>query len=290
MKPFFSIIVPVYNVEDYLDECVQSVLLQTFKDFELILVDDGSVDKSPQMCDTYAECDSRIRVVHNQNEGASAARNIGIDNALGDYILFLDSDDFWNTDNALSILKNKISDNPDTDCVIFGCTDWNMNTGESTVSRTGYNHQIINKGDKFDTLHYLLSSKMLPGGPTIFTVKKSVIDDNKIRFHTGTQNEDFDFVLSIFLNCNHIFALDSPFYMYRKGRKGSVTGSSNIKMIYEIEYTINKWFPVCAEINDDRLKRDALNYLSFIYTTGFVISERMDRANRKEAVSVMKKI
>ena len=88
-----SVIVPVYNTQNYLPECIDSVLAQTFGDFELILVDDGSTDDSPQICDDYAARDPRVRVIHQKNAGPAAARNAGLDHAQGEYILFADSDD-----------------------------------------------------------------------------------------------------------------------------------------------------------------------------------------------------
>lgn len=91
----FSIIVPVYNVEAYLDECIQSVLEQTYTDFELILVDDGSKDNSGTICDRWAQHDSRVFVVHKQNGGLSSARNEGLRHITGQYVMFLDSDDYW---------------------------------------------------------------------------------------------------------------------------------------------------------------------------------------------------
>ena len=95
MKELISIIIPVYKVEDYLSDCVESVLAQTYRNFELILVDDGSPDNCPQMCDDFATRDSRIRVIHKENGGLSSARNAGIDIARGEYLAFLDSDDLW---------------------------------------------------------------------------------------------------------------------------------------------------------------------------------------------------
>ena len=92
--PTFSIIVPVYNTEQFLDKCVSSILAQTYNDFELILVDDGSPDSCPQMCDKYAQNDSRIKVIHKKNGGVSSARNCGIDAAKGTYLWFVDSDDY----------------------------------------------------------------------------------------------------------------------------------------------------------------------------------------------------
>ena len=94
MEPLISVIVPVYKVEQYLDECVQSIINQTYKNLEIILVDDGSPDRCPEMCDEYARQDSRIKVIHKPNGGLSSARNAGIDIARGEYIGFVDSDDY----------------------------------------------------------------------------------------------------------------------------------------------------------------------------------------------------
>jgi len=89
-----SIIIPVYNVEDYLARCLESILFQSFKDFEVLLIDDGSTDGSGKICDAYAQNDTRIRVIHKVNGGVSSARNVGLNNANGQYISFVDSDDF----------------------------------------------------------------------------------------------------------------------------------------------------------------------------------------------------
>ena len=88
-----SVIVPIYKSEKYLPGCVSSIITQSFKDLEIILVDDGSQDKCPQICDSYAKQDKRIKVIHQKNKGQSAARNAGIDSATGDYLFFVDSDD-----------------------------------------------------------------------------------------------------------------------------------------------------------------------------------------------------
>ena len=105
-----SIIVPIYNTEKYLDRCIQSILAQIYTDFELLLVDDGSTDSSGVICERYAELDSRVRVFHKKNGGASSARNIGLDNANGEWVMFVDSDDYLRC-NALDILYRNIGDN-----------------------------------------------------------------------------------------------------------------------------------------------------------------------------------
>lgn len=284
----FSIIVPVYNVEKYLEQCVKSVIGQKFTDWELLLVDDGSTDASANICDDFAETDKRIIVVHKENGGASEARNCGLDKACGEFVLFLDSDDYWNNPNALSEINEQIELN-DSDVVIFGCTDFNMKSNEVVISRSNYNMDIFSNGSKTDVLHYLMSEKMLPGGPTIFCFKRSLADSNRIRFKVGIQNEDYDFVMGIFLNSFSVSAINDPFYMYRQGRDDSVTGSSNIKMIYGISYTLEKWRPIAEQMADEIIKNDYLNYLAFIYTTGFVVCGRMEKSQRKNALQIMKK-
>lgn len=287
--PFFSIIVPVYNAEKYLDECVESVLHQSFSDYELILIDDGSLDKSPEKCDAYAKQDNRIKVLHKENGGASDARNAGLNIFQGEYVIFLDSDDFYNRSDALQLLYDKIAQTS-AQIVIFGCTDRNIQTGKEIISRAGYNLELIDKGETATTLHYLLSEKMIPGGPTIFAVNRDVIEKNNIRYHLGIQDEDYDFVLNIFMNSKSIYAVDVPFYTYRHGISNSVTGTGSIKMIYGIEYTVNKWFPIAEELNDKVLKRDLLNYIAFVYITGFVVIGRMNKDARDKALKIMDRL
>lgn len=107
MNPLISVIVPIYNVEKYLVRCVDSIVNQTYKNLEIILVDDGSPDRCPQMCDDYAEKDSRIKVVHKKNGGLSDARNAGMAVATGEYISFIDSDD-WIETSMFELLLNNI--------------------------------------------------------------------------------------------------------------------------------------------------------------------------------------
>lgn len=284
----FSVIVPVYNVEKYIHECVESVINQTFTDWELILVDDGSPDNCPEICDSYAKLDSRIKVIHKNNGGLSDARNCGLDNSQGEYAVFLDSDDYWNQNDALEKLNGEIISN-NSDIVIFGCTDFNNDTKEIYVSRSNYNKEKITQGSKEEALHYLLSEKLLPGGSTVFTFKRSIVEENSIRFKTGIQDEDYDFVLGVFLNSQRYSAIDDPFYMYRKGRSDSITSVSSIKMIYGIDYTINKWIVECSRIDNEIIKADILNYLAYMYCTGFVLCGRMQKEIRHQALKIMKK-
>ena len=122
MQDLISVIVPVYNVQDYLVRCVDSILAQTFRDFELILVDDGSTDRGGEMCDTLAGTDPRIRVIHKKNGGLSDARNVGIEVARGTYLSFIDSDDFVEPAMLEALYRRiKDADAQMADCGIFDC-------------------------------------------------------------------------------------------------------------------------------------------------------------------------
>ena len=291
----FSVIVPVYKVEGYLEQCVGSVLQQTYTDFELILVDDGSPDRCPEMCDNFSQKDNRIKVIHKKNGGLSSARNAGLDIATGDYVVFLDSDDFWNDQEALSKLNSSIASlNPDvavfgcTDIIIFGCTDWDIHTNKKVVSRSSYNQEIMQSNDKNMILHYLLSEKKLPGGSTVFMTRRKIIERNSIAFKEGINAEDYDWVLEVFLNADSFAAIDNPFYTYRKGRLDSITTVPNIKIINGIIYTVEKWSEKANAIDNDVVKRDVLNYLAHIYSTGVVMLARLNGKDRKIAIEKLK--
>ena len=105
--PKISVIIPVYNVELYLPKCIDSILCQTYTDFELLLIDDGSSDASGKICDMYKENDNRIRVCHKKNEGVSKARNLALNNALGEFVIFVDSDD-WIEPNTFELVLNQL--------------------------------------------------------------------------------------------------------------------------------------------------------------------------------------
>ena len=141
-QALISVIIPVYNVENYLRECIESVLNQTFRDFEVILVDDGSTDSSGDICDEYVEKDERVTVIHQKNGGLSVARNTGLSEANGKYVYFLDSDDYI-SENALATLLN-IAENDSSDIVFFDAVSF-TDTDDFTV------HQNYIRKNKYQT-------------------------------------------------------------------------------------------------------------------------------------------
>ena len=147
--PLISIIVPVYNVEAYLHQCLQSILDQTYTNLEIIVVDDGSTDHSPAICDHFAALDARVKVIHKKNGGQSAARNIGLDTASGEYIGFVDSDD-WIDNDMYETLYNLISQ---YGADISACTHYlEYEDGRPTVYRSKEEIMTFNHADVMKTL------------------------------------------------------------------------------------------------------------------------------------------
>ena len=206
--PAISIIVPVYNTEKYLHRCIDSILAQTFTDFELILVDDGSRDGSGTICDEYAERDARIRVLHQKNSGVSAARNAALKIASGEYVLFCDSDDFVAANWARS-LKKSMTDNPGALVVCDYTSDEKcLSDGEESDCQGAVPKEI-----SFFELYKAGKSAFLWN--KIYELK--TIQDNQLRFNESLSlSEDADFNARYCAKCRQILFIAYKLYFYRK--------------------------------------------------------------------------
>ena len=172
--PKISVIVPVYNVEQYLPRCIDSILTQTFTDFEVLLIDDGSTDSSGKICDEYAEKDERIRVFHKENGGVSSARNLGLDNAIGEWICFSDSDDTMRN-NYLQVMLS-IEEKTNVDMIVC------------SILRKKYSDRILTLQDfvyektQFGNLLCNLRKVGLLGVPWNKLFKAEIIKNNNLQF------------------------------------------------------------------------------------------------------------
>lgn len=234
----FSIIIPVYNTEKYLHQCVDSVLAQDFKDYEIILVDDGSPDNSNKICDEYAYKFPHIQVIHKENGGLSDARNAGLKIATGDYLMFLDSDDFWKGENILCDLSSIINKvNPDVithDLATFYDNDSRYNS-ECSKKDLGLSSDFVE--------HYETLVKNLLYEPTgcnkIF--RRKLVADNKIEFQKGVLHEDVAWCYDMAQHIKTYAIYESTFYQYRLGRDGAITNKISDKNIISlIEICYNK--------------------------------------------------
>ena len=193
----FSVIVPVYNVEKYLPECVDSILNQDYEDFELVLVDDGSPDNCPIMCDEYANNYSRVRVVHKENGGLSDARNAGVDAAIGDYILFIDSDDYWNDTSTLTKLSEIIEKNS-VDIVQFG--QEKLYQLENRIAHgTQRTLSQYNGMTTSELLGKLVSSEKLTISACSMAISRKFFVNNALYFKKGLKTEDLEWAVRLYV-------------------------------------------------------------------------------------------
>ena len=203
--PKISVIVPVYNTEKYLRRCVDSILAQTFTDFELLLIDDGSTDSSGAICDEYAQKDSRVRVFHKENGGVSSARNLGLDNATSEWITFVDSDD-WISDSFLANLYITEIDEVD---IVISYANYVGNVG-----KPNYENYIEGK-HKIELVESLFLKNDLAWqtSPWAKLYKTEICRD--IRFKEGMHiGEDLVFLYSYLMKCKYFYVFKLTDYNY----------------------------------------------------------------------------
>ena len=217
MKPVISVIVPIYNSEKYLKECIDSILNQSFKDFELILIDDGSVDCSGKIADEYARKDERIIVIHQENKGVSVARNNALDIARGDYISFIDSDDIWMTADYLKLLYDCLNsyDADHAKCKVKHFT------GDIPIPEDSYNTSCITGRE--------LLAKGTIGSLNPYLINRKNFKD--IRFPEGLIVEDNAIIYRLFSDTDKIAIVNMYMYGYRK-REDSQSGKQNCHNLY----------------------------------------------------------
>lgn len=235
-----SIIVPVYNVEKYINTCVESILKQTYRDLEIILVDDGSTDASGELCDELAKMDSRIVVMHKENGGLSDTRNAGLDCATGEWIMFVDSDDFIHPDTVK--LSLEIAQKNQSDLLAFGYmyVDEQCDYVQTTlgyVNETVYTEdQLLRAFAKQDTGSVMACNKLY---------RKSIWEE--IRFPVGKIHEDEFVIVDVLQRANNATVIDAKLYFYRQ-RQGSIMATRNLKSEYD---ALEAFELRCEKLKDD---------------------------------------
>ncbi|MGO5461130.1 glycosyltransferase family 2 protein [Lactobacillus amylovorus] len=217
MKPRISIIVPVYNVENYLVKCIESILNQSFKNFELILVNDGSNDNSLNICKKYIEIDNRIKLISQINKGLSAARNTGLRYAKGNYICFIDSDDFVEKDYLLFLLNNIQKYNADIAMCEYYLTD---DKGKKYSIEKFNEPQSISCISGKETFSYIYKENYVTNVVAWNKIYKKYLFDN-IKYNEGHYFEDELIALPLFYKAKKVSFIRTPLYNYVQ-RQGSI--------------------------------------------------------------------
>ncbi len=240
MEKTVSVIIPVYNVEKYLAECVDSVLGQTYKNLEIILVDDGSTDTSGKMCDEYAEKDERVRVIHKKNGGLSSARNAGIEVCRGEYLCFLDSDDLYVPDAVRILLDKACAESADT--VFFNAYSFADDAYEGRITQ-GYGHKHDYKTDSgVQVTKKLLENKEFRYSSCLIFINSSYLKGRNILFYEGIINEDMLFTFKAMLCAETVGYIPDKLY-HRRVREMSIMTTKKTELSYKSSLSI--YYDLC---------------------------------------------
>lgn len=221
-KLLVTVIIPIYNAEEYLESCINSVLRQTYSELEIILIDDGSTDHSPQICEKYSEEDSRIRVLHIQNSGVANARNVGISKARGSYLAFVDSDDFVHKEYIQKMVEGCQKYNADVCIVQYA----RISAKETEGSICWEKFKTTGKADLLTGVQasYLLYEKEYCAGmivPWGKLFRRSLFDN--MRFSNYRIYEDEAFIYKLIFNAAKLVRLEDVLYMYRNTPESIIT-------------------------------------------------------------------
>ncbi|NLL56397.1 MAG: glycosyltransferase [Clostridiales bacterium] len=284
----FSIIVPVYKVEEHLFSCISSILALQYDDLEIILVDDGSPDNCPKICDDFAKKDNRIKVIHQKNGGLSNARNTGIKHATGDYIIFVDSDD--SVDGNLSSILHSLSSKPIVDILIANYKriflDHFKIEGNNSLLKDNY---LYEASDNIKTILLEHTNGLCPVWKNI--VSRAFIIENNLFFKEGYIHEDLDWTLRVIMRLESFIYTNNWWYNYVSERPCSIMntmGLKSINHICDISYDI--------VASQDFIKQSKSLQKSIklalglsIYST-FRYYNKLDSNKQKEALEKYKKV
>ncbi|MGU8908540.1 glycosyltransferase family 2 protein [Clostridium perfringens] len=231
----FSILVPIYNTETYLKKCINSILEQTYANFELILINDGSTDNCGYICDYYKSIDKRIKVIHKHNSGVSSTKNIGINNSIGEYIVFVDSDDYIEK-NFLEVISKEI-ESQEYEMIFFGFKE---ETEDNTiVSVNNVNKNKYYKSEFSECITYLIDNNIF-GYQCSKVINSKTIKENNIKFDENISlNEDLLFTFEVLKYTKNIKVLEfSPYHYVR--RQESLTSNNQENILETNEYILER--------------------------------------------------
>lgn len=258
MKPKVSVIIPVYKVEKYIRRCIDSVLDQTLRDIEVILVDDGSPDNCGAICDEYASKDARIKVIHKENAGVSSARNRGLQLAKGEYVGFVDSDDYISETMFEDMYRQAVLADAEMAMCHFTVTD---GSHDSLSHKTEYADGEIFRLDSVKAFEVIADFSR----PVQVTVWNKIYNRNVIQelfFDTGKRMaEDLEFLMRALIKCNSIVYIPYPFYAYYAQREGAATFHEDHNIEWYLEQNENIT-AIMKEVADssDSMKKLAVGY------------------------------
>lgn len=275
-----SFILPIYNVEKYLSECVESLLAQTYNDFEILLVDDGSSDNCPTLCDEWARVDHSIKALHKPNGGLSDARNYGLEHAQGDYVVFVDSDDFWVDKNCLERLMNVVEAHPECDFIGFNCSYY-YSDSNTLNKRVAYDECLSKSTDKNTALWSLVASGTFPMSACLKIIKREFLLGMGLRFIKGTIAEDIPWFINLLEGSGNCIFVNQYIYAYRQNVAGSITASGNSKSTSDLFTIVKNEVNKMNERSFSKEAKDSL-YSFLAYEFCILLTSDMPKEMKRE--------
>lgn len=282
---FFSIIIPVYNVEDYLNECLDSILSQNYTDYEILLVNDGSKDRSGEICNTYAKNNFNIRVFHQENKGVSSARNKGLNYARGKYIFFVDSDDIM-CEGALNKVFSMLKKENWPEVLLGNIIHWQDKKEYIVVDNTRY------MNPKCTPIEYLCryadEGVQLPWRPYQLFIKRSVIESNEIRFNNEWNvAEDCDFFIEVMRSIKFVVLTNINLVKYRLFRDNSLVSQVSGKTVMSQLQSFYKQYCI---FSNTIYKKSLATYFANRYVNIIILIVKIDNVNeQKKAFDYVRK-
>lgn len=259
-----SVIIPVYNVSRYLRQCVDCVLSQTYRQLQIILVDDGSTDGSEQMCDEYAKQDERIQVIHKPNGGLSDARNVGTENAKGDYIVYLDADDKWLSGDFVEQLVSR-AEHTGADMLLI--RQQRFASDDYLPQCTAYSYcESDFRSDTLSAFECLYKKRAYPVSAWSKMIKTSILRDNNILFTKGLLGEDMDWTSRLLPHVSSVSYCNEAVYLYRE-RPGSITKTFRLKNAEDFCWILETWEAYWCNYPDKKTAKVFLGYYALLYVT-----------------------
>ena len=280
-KPFFSIIVPVYNGMPFVNKCLENLCGQTFTDIEIILIDDGSTDGSDDVCKHYQSIDDRISFLSNGHHGVSNARNCGLQIAKGDWILFMDCDDVYDI-NTLNILKNIIDQNPDVDLVSGIFSRINIHNEQTAI----FPHP---KNGLFSFYEYVQNGSFYPSGVCGHAIKLSIIIENGLTFNENlTIVEDGLFMVYYCAFINYVYLSNDIVYQYRVNPHSTMRTKRTVEKIESQLSSAALMYDASKSGNEDYRRLTILRAKKTLAIT--ILNVAQSRYSISELISLYKSI
>ena len=276
-----SFVIPVYNVAPYLHECVRSIIGQSYSNIEIILVDDGSKDESPAICDAFANSDNRVKVIHKENGGLSDARNKGLEAATGEYVVFVDGDDYWLNKDDLEKLVEKIARRGGIDFLGFNC-EYFFPKNQTYSKWVAYSDTLMEPVDGSTAMISLVKSGTFPMSACLKLLNRDFLLREGITFKVWTTAEDIPWFISVLEKTRSCVFTNQYVYAYRQNVTGSISNTGGSRFF---DHLFNIFKSELERVEEraftDEAKHALLSFLAYEYSILLSTLYRFDEETAK---------